>query len=188
MNKFLTPGNKKHLDHARRQLQVKKHWPYGCILVRKNENKTGIQKRDSFQMNIRIKIAAGFAFIFLMAHAATAEANVIEFDQHKYLVNTIDPNEKIYDEVFEKLKSALTKHHAVSGTIESCKKIIDIPVGTAHGNHSYGGICSLRYKDENIRIMICADELVGHNVVSITQRGFFFNDLVKFTALNCYGG
>jgi len=75
------------------------------------------------------------------------------------------------------------------GEIVACYMLIDVPVGTAHGNHSYGGICTLVNGSEKTDVLICNDEMVGHfKMIKIDRAATTKNDLIKFTACNCYGG
>lgn len=89
--------------------------------------------------------------------------------------------------------------------LDFCFVIVDLPVGVARGNHSYGGICTAEepYVQPQSRyfrnlksdsspqqyIMICDDEMVGHfKAVSIKGDLPDLIELAEFVAGNCYGG
>jgi uncharacterized protein len=67
-----------------------------------------------------------------------------------------------------------------------CDILIDIAVGTAHGNHSYGGVC--RLKNEQGVSMICSDVMIGHFKVAKAFGKTTTKDLAEFTIENCFGG
>jgi uncharacterized protein YecT (DUF1311 family) len=75
------------------------------------------------------------------------------------------------------------------GKIGGCDMLIDVPVGTAHGNHSYGGFCTLINDSEKSDVQICDDDMVGHfKMVKINRSTSSKQDLIKFTIANCFGG
>lgn len=130
-----------------------------------------------------------FLFIFIVSSffGFHVSAKVWEFEGKKYFVNLQDPNVNYYPEIITLFKAALLRHSLISGELKECERVIDIPVGTAKGNHSYGGICTLEQGGKEIRFMICADVMVGHQVVKF---GGMLSDvkLAQFVAMNCYGG
>ena len=74
-----------------------------------------------------------------------------------------------------------------TGKITQCKILIDVPVGTAHGNHSYGGFCTL-VDGSASNVIICDDDMVGHFKMEPSDRKPTMQRLVDFVAKNCYGG
>ncbi|HEY3432630.1 MAG TPA: hypothetical protein VGK09_08785 [Rhodocyclaceae bacterium] len=74
------------------------------------------------------------------------------------------------------------------GRVENCSSLIDVPVGTAHGNHSLGGICTLVENGKKSSVMVCDDEMVGHFRVEKIDRKVPMQELVDFVVSNCYGG
>lgn len=79
-------------------------------------------------------------------------------------------------------------HRRLHGKITQCKTLIDVPVGTSHGNHSYGGLCNYSEGDHNSNVMICNDEMVGHFKIHKTDREISIQELVDFVVSNCFGG
>ncbi|MEV4779386.1 lysozyme inhibitor LprI family protein [Burkholderia sp. LMU1-1-1.1] len=47
------------------------------------------------------------------------------------------------------------------GAVSGCETLIDIAVGTAHGNNSFGGLCRLGGEKSNSFFMVCNDEMMG---------------------------
>lgn len=76
------------------------------------------------------------------------------------------------------------------GHLENCRRIIEIPVGTADGDHSYGGLCLLNENSSKLNhVMICNDDLVGHFKIRHIQRyEDNISDLIRFVIDNCTGG
>lgn len=80
--------------------------------------------------------------------------------------------------------------------IRNCELIIDLPVGHAYGNHSYGGYCTSIVGKTYKHLMICTDDFMArlkiqqqdpNNKFEWLQKGML-NTLVKFVADHCYGG
>jgi uncharacterized protein len=70
--------------------------------------------------------------------------------------------------------------------ILGCETLVDIAVGTAHGNHSFGGICKL--KGETGFFMVCNDRMIGHfNIVKVSGEATR-HGLADFTIKSCFGG
>lgn len=70
--------------------------------------------------------------------------------------------------------------------VASCESLVDVAVGTAHGNNSFGGICKLQH--QTAFFMVCDDDMIGHfSVIKVagqaTRQG-----LADFTIRNCFGG
>lgn len=57
--------------------------------------------------------------------------------------------------------ASLAEQH-LRGKIIGCSMLLDLPVGTAHGNHSFGGLCTLEQDSRRTVITVCNDEMVGH--------------------------
>lgn len=102
--------------------------------------------------------------------------------REKYVLVQKDPN------------SRLTSFNKSGGfnnnnKILSCATLVDLPVGTAYGNHSYGGICYLKENKEILPVMVCDDEMVGHfSLEKIQKENTSVYDLADFVRKNCYGG
>lgn len=71
-------------------------------------------------------------------------------------------------------------------TVSGCESLVEIAVGTAHGNQSYGGLCKLR--NESGFFLICNDEMFGHFKVVKTVGSASRRELADFTFRNCFGG
>lgn len=79
--------------------------------------------------------------------------------------------------------------HTSSGKITACKLLVDIAVGTAHGNHSYGGLCTLTTGNKTEPVRICNDDMVGHfSLMKLDRNTTTIEELGTFVADNCYGG
>ena len=132
-----------------------------------------------------------FLFLFLLASILLGvpfvNATVFEFEGRSYFVHVENPNRSYYGEIMKIFHAALLAQSSISGELKECEKVIDLPVGTAKGNHSYGGICTLDQGGKEIKFIICADIMVGHQVM---QFGGILSQerLAKFVALNCFGG
>lgn len=74
-----------------------------------------------------------------------------------------------------------------AGRIIGCSRLIDLPVGTAHGNHSFGGLCTLETNGRRSQVMICNDDLVGHLSLQPAD-GKAERSLIEFTNAQCFGG
>ncbi len=74
------------------------------------------------------------------------------------------------------------------GRIESCTSLIDVPVGTAHGNHSFGGLCTHTDGGKKSAVMVCDDDMLGHFQMKKIAREVSMQELVDFVVSNCYGG
>lgn len=80
-------------------------------------------------------------------------------------------------------KDLISRHRE---PVLGCETLVDIAVGTAHGNHSFGGICKL--KNETGFYMVCNDEMIGHfNIVKVSGEATRYG-LADFTIKNCFGG
>jgi hypothetical protein len=82
------------------------------------------------------------------------------------------------------------KHKGLAGHIWGCKRVIEIPAGTAGGNHSYGGICLLESGGKIGREMLCKDDFVGRLQMKPLQESESVDtaDVVSFVIDNCVGG
>lgn len=69
-----------------------------------------------------------------------------------------------------------------------CNALLMVAVGTARGNRSYGGICTVKRDDNISSVMICDDDMVGHFKIKEKGNKTSLYDLGKFIYNNCYGG
>lgn len=75
------------------------------------------------------------------------------------------------------------------GKIISCSRLINLPVGTANGNNSYGGLCTLQNNMQRKAVKICNDDMFGHfQMQPATPRDVSGNGLIDFTHNYCFGG
>ena len=74
------------------------------------------------------------------------------------------------------------------GAVSGCETLVDIAVGTAHGNQSFGGLCKLSGGQAARFVMVCNDEMIGHFNVAPADSGATRYDLADFTIKNCFGG
>lgn len=75
-----------------------------------------------------------------------------------------------------------------AGQIIGCTRLIDLPVGIASGNHSFGGLCTLEDEAGPSKVMICNDNLVGRVAVQKVGEQATGQDLIGFTNSHCFGG
>jgi len=69
-----------------------------------------------------------------------------------------------------------------------CETLVDVSVGTAHGNDSYGGLCKLKDAKEESFYMVCNDDMIGHfNIIQAASNATRY-ELADFVVKNCYGG
>lgn len=77
----------------------------------------------------------------------------------------------------------------IDGEIIGCEKLIDLPAGTAGGNHSFGGDCVLESHSKWTDVRICRDLMLGRFAIEpVDRRGERDHDLIEFTNQRCFGG
>lgn len=75
------------------------------------------------------------------------------------------------------------------GKIISCSRLINLPVGTANSNNSYGGLCTLQDNMQRKAVKICNDDMFGHfQMQPATPHDVSGNGLIDFTHNYCFGG
>jgi uncharacterized protein len=76
-----------------------------------------------------------------------------------------------------------------AGKIIGCSRLINLPVGTANGNNSFGGICTLQDGTQRKAVEICNDDMFGHfEVQPAAPQGISDKSLIDFTNEHCFGG
>lgn len=76
-----------------------------------------------------------------------------------------------------------------SGKIVSCSRLINLPVGTANSNNSYGGMCTLQDGTQRKAVEICNDDMFGHFTIRPSPTLDASNKLlIDFTYEQCFGG
>lgn len=76
-----------------------------------------------------------------------------------------------------------------SGRIISCSRLINLPVGTANSNNSYGGMCTLQDGAQRKTVEICNDDMFGHfRIQPATSQEVPSKGLIDFTYHYCFGG
>ncbi|WP_232786651.1 lysozyme inhibitor LprI family protein [Achromobacter sp. DH1f] len=94
-----------------------------------------------------------------------------------------DPNARV-----ESFNQSLA-HQKQKGRIIGCSQLIDLPVGVAGSNHSFGGSCVLQEGAQRKNVRICNDDMFGHfQVEPSTPQDASDKRLVDFTYAQCYGG
>lgn len=77
----------------------------------------------------------------------------------------------------------------LQGKLTGCELLVDVPVGTAHGNHSFGGYCLLENKGKKRPVMVCDDDMVGHFSLQETDgQPVGVRTLGEFVVRECFGG
>lgn len=79
------------------------------------------------------------------------------------------------------------KSNGTSGEIIGCSSLIDIPVGTRHSNHSFGGYCTIKNDKTQKKVKICNDDMLGHFAMEPAAKEDQ-KELIEFTYGKCYGG
>jgi uncharacterized protein len=74
-----------------------------------------------------------------------------------------------------------------SGKIIGCSRLLDLPAGTAQGNHSFGGICILQDGTQRKDVEICNDDMIGHFHMQSGTQSDTDKNLVDFIYNNCSG-
>jgi len=73
--------------------------------------------------------------------------------------------------------------------IVGCYKLVDLPVGTANGNHSFGGYCRMDEGGARTDVMICNDDMFGHFAVDRAEaKDAGDKALVDYVNTRCFGG
>lgn len=104
-------------------------------------------------------------------------------DGNRSVVHYRNPNARIGS--FNKSLAAAK----TPGTILGCSALIDLPVGTASGNDSFGGLCTLAADGKRSEVQICDDDMVGHFAMQPADPARRTDAaLIEFTNANCYGG
>lgn len=76
-----------------------------------------------------------------------------------------------------------------SGKIISCSHLINLPVGTANSNNSYGGMCTLLDDTQRKAVEICNDDMFGHfRMRTAMPKDVSGKGLINFTHSYCFGG
>lgn len=98
--------------------------------------------------------------------------------------------EGVYAEEVIKSFNENLKDKKIDGNISYCRRVINIPIGTARGNHSYGGLCLLETpSNAPQKIMICNGVLVGHfKLIPLKAEEDDVQSLSSFVRDNCFGG
>jgi hypothetical protein len=114
---------------------------------------------------------------------ANYPAETVTIDEQNYnLVQQRDPNAQL-----RKFNKVLNSKRMPP--LRSCILLLDLPVGTANGNHSFGGVCEQRVNHRINRLMVCQDEMIGHFALQpVDQREVSKEELARFVAEHCYGG
>lgn len=76
-----------------------------------------------------------------------------------------------------------------SARVIGCDRLIDLPVGFANSNDSYGGYCTVIDGATRSRVMICNDDMLGHFAIQPAKDGLDDDKkLIEFTNEHCFGG
>ncbi|WLI87896.1 hypothetical protein Q4S45_14235 [Massilia sp. R2A-15] len=102
-------------------------------------------------------------------------------DENYNLVTLRDPARRL------KSFSAKVQARAL-GSVLGCETLIEVPVGTAHGNNSFGGVCKVKTANKTHYMAICDDDMVGHFGAIEAESGLPQKALVDFTIKECFGG
>lgn len=125
-------------------------------------------------------VAFALAPMLLAASAHPAEEPVAP----DYYDSDVEPS-KVPRRV-RQLDRSLRKS-GLPGRVLSCTDMVDVAVGTALGNHSYGGICKVAFGSKRTDLLLCNDEMVGHFAISASYA-VTRERVVRFVTNNCTGG
>jgi hypothetical protein len=79
------------------------------------------------------------------------------------------------------------KDLGIDGHVKSCGPMVDVAVGRADGNNSYGAECVIIFGSKTKKMMICDDDMVGH--FALNNEAYADGEyLAQFIQQNCYGG
>lgn len=73
------------------------------------------------------------------------------------------------------------------GRIIGCTKLIDLPVGYAGSNNSFGGVCKMQNGATRTTVEICNDDMFGHFSMQTALPDLSDKDLIEFTNSHCFG-
>lgn len=77
----------------------------------------------------------------------------------------------------------------LQGKLTGCELLVDVPVGTAQGNHSFGGYCLLETKGKKMPVLVCDDDMAGHYSLQETDgQPIDVKTLGEFVLRECFGG
>ena len=94
-----------------------------------------------------------------------------------------DPNYRV-----DSFNQSLTQQKQ-KGRIIGCNQLIDLPVGAAGSNHSFGGFCVLQDDSQRKNVEICNDDMFGHfQVQTVSAQDTSDKHLIDFIYAQCYGG
>lgn len=76
-----------------------------------------------------------------------------------------------------------------AGKIIGCSRLVNLTVGTANGNNSYGGTCTMQDGAQRKAVEICNDDMFGHfEVQPAVPQSISDKNLIDFTHEHCFGG
>jgi hypothetical protein len=126
-----------------------------------------------------------FLGCFLFIAYSYADVSSVFYGDNRY--NLVVYEKAEFEKPVNFLKEQLQKKYSFLGEIKDCSEVIDVPAGTARGNHSFGAVCILENDKGNSSAMICADEMIGHVAMLVTnQKNVPY--LVQFVIQNCVSG
>lgn len=75
------------------------------------------------------------------------------------------------------------------GQIIGCSRLINLPVGLAGSNNSFGGLCTLQDGSQHRAVEICDDDMFGHfEKQAVDPQTISDKNLIDFTHEHCFGG
>ncbi len=75
------------------------------------------------------------------------------------------------------------------GKIVGCTELLELPVGYANSNDSYGGYCILEEGSKRTAVKICNDDLFGRFAMQpVAPDDESEKDSIDFTSSECFGG
>lgn len=121
----------------------------------------------------------------------------IKIQDKAYILDVLEKTEfPAVIKILNRAKESSSKYqeNQIAEPIDNCTFMIDLPRGTATGNHSYGGYCETKMGKgvKPKHMIVCADVMVGHFkselIEDILHTPQEINALAAFVAQNCTGG
>lgn len=152
--------------------EEQRHW----IRYQRNlcADATCLQEAYAVRINL---LAANEKYIVDKSSCAVADGS----NDCVNLVNYRDPSIRMasFNKSISEAKSA--------DTVIGCSRLINLPVGTAGGNNTYGGVCTVMRGSQPKVVEICNDDMIGRfEMKDVIPQDVTAKDLVDFT-YSCNG-
>lgn len=169
----VAPSSKKAL------IEEQRHW----IVYTRNICRDEACLQHAYASRIAL-LARNEKYITNGAPSCTMPSDVDHVSGHAcgvYVVTYRDPNSRI-----DSFNQSLAQQKQ-AGKIIGCSRLIDLPLGTAQGDHVFGGLCTLQVEKLRKDVEICNDDMAGAFQVQPTSSPDISDkQLIDFTYAQCY--